>query len=411
MIWFKLGWRNLWRNRRRTIIELASIGGSVFLGVAWNNIAVGTYDKMIDDGVRMGSGHIGIYHYEYLELRKTEQTFEIGNLVSELESDPDVSGVYPRLHVPGLVRSSRDSRASGLMGIDFEREKSTNPLLALKRIIDGELPTKDNERGSLMGETLARELGLEVGKKFVVMVQSKDGEIASSLLRVTGILRSNIREIDAGVVFINRKKLGEIIGSRDVAHEIAVMLHSHKLIHRALPRVRAVIEQSPNAEAYRWKEAMPELSSTVQMDHAGLQVMVIILYIIVGIGTINTLLMSVMERTREFGVVRAIGVNKAGIRKMVLSEAVVLACAGVFIGMVLGILTGFYTASKGINLSSLIEEQGVGGTLFEPIMYSGWDMTGMFLLGGGMIFIAILASLYPAHHVMKIQPSDAMRIY
>ena len=135
MIWFKLGWRNLWRNRRRTIIELVSIGGSVFLGVAWNNLAVGIYDKMIDDGVRMGSGHIGIYHHEYLELRKTEQTFEIGNLVSELESDPDVSGVYPRLHVPGLVRSSRDSRASGLMGIDFEREKSTNPLLAQKRIM------------------------------------------------------------------------------------------------------------------------------------------------------------------------------------------------------------------------------------------------------------------------------------
>ncbi|MCE5249811.1 FtsX-like permease family protein [bacterium] len=411
MIWFKLGWRNLWRNKRRTILELVSIGGSVFIAVWWNNLAIGSYAKMVDDGVRMGSGHIGIYHNKYLELRKTEQVIEVSNLVAELEREPEVTNVFPRLKVPGLIRSSRESRAAGFMGIDFDREKGINPVLEPKRIVEGKLPGKDDPRGILIGEGLAHELGLNVGNKCVFMVQGPKGEIVSALLRISGLVRTNIREIDAGAVFIDREKLADIIGYKDSAHEIAVMLRSNKMVKQMLPRIREIAARYPNAEAYQWEDAMPELASSIHMDHAGLQITVIIIYIIVGIGTINTLLMSVMERTREFGVIRAIGVSKSGIRKMVLSEAFVLSCVGVLSGYVLSSIAGLYTATKGINLTSVIDEQGIGGTLYEPIMYSTWDVKGMLIMGVGMICIALLASLYPAHHVMKIRPSDAMRIY
>ena len=411
MIWFKLGWRNLWRYKRRTIIELVSIGGSVFLAVWWNNLAVGMYDKLVDDGVRMGSGHIGIYHRDYLELRKTEQVIEATGLVTELERDPDVAGVFPRLNVPGLVRSSHESRAAGMMGMDFERETGSNPLLESKRLVSGALPSQDMKREAVIGEILACELGLEVGNKFVFMVQGADGEIVSALLRVSGILRTNIREIDAGMIMMDRRRLGEIIGYKDSAHEIAVMLKSHRLIKNSMPRIKAIAGHYPDAEAYPWDDAMPALASSIHMDHAGLQITVIILFVIVGIGTVNTLLMSVMERTREFGMIRAIGVSKAGIRKMVVSEAFVLACAGVGSGMVLGIIAGFYFQAHGIDFSGIIDEQGMGGTLYEPIMYSGWDIPGMIVIGAGMVFIALLASFYPAHHVLKINPSDAMRIY
>jgi ABC-type lipoprotein release transport system permease subunit len=411
MIWFKLGWRNLWRNKRRTFIELASIGGSVFIGIWWNNLAIGSYDKMIDDGVRMGSGHIGIYHRSYLELRKTEQVIEADTLVAELERVPGVVNVFPRLYVPGLIRSSHESRAAGLEGIDFDREKGTNPVLASKRIVEGNLPTMDDTGGALIGMTLAKDLGLKVGNKFVIILQGSDGQIVSSLLRVAGITRTNIREIDAGVVMIDRKKLSNIIGYRNSAHEIAVILQGNKYVKRMLPQISEIAGKYPDATAYRWEDAMPALASSIHLDYAGLEITVIILYVIVGIGTINTLLMSVMERTREFGVIRAIGVKKPGILRMVLSEAFVLACLGVLIGIALGVIAGIYTSTKGINLSSVIDEQGLGGTLYEPIMISAWDVRGMSIMCLGMVCIALLASLYPAHHVMKIRPSDAMRIY
>lgn len=390
---------------------MVSIGGTVFLGAAWNNLALGSYDKMINDGVKMGSGHIGIYHRDYLELRKTDQVIETDELVSELERDPDVRGVYPRLLVPGLIRSSRDSRATLLMGIDFNREKGINPLLEDKRIVEGALPQKSNDRQALIGATLAHELELDVGKKFVIMSQGKDGEIVSSLLRVAGIVKSNIREIDSGAVLLDREKLGEVIGYEHSAHEIAILLQHHTKAKADLPEIKVMVSHFQNAKAYYWEEAMPALAASVNYDHAALEVTVFILYIMVGIGTINTLLMSVMERTREFGVIRAIGTSKTNIRKMVLSEAFVLACAGVVIGLTLSVLTGLYTSTHGIDFSSMFEEQGMGGTLVDPVIKSTWDIVGMLVLGAGMIFVSILASLYPVHHVMKIHPSEAMRIY
>ena len=412
MIWLKLGWRNLWRNKRRTIIEILSIGGSVFLCVIWNNLAVGSYNQMIDLGVRMGSGHIGIYHERYLEERKTEDVVNHADeIVTQIEELPGVSGVFPRLQVPALIRSARESRSTGLMGLDFVREIETNPILASKRLIEGSIPSPENGNTALIGYRLARELNLVVGNKFVIMAQDAEGEIASSLFRVAGIIRTNVRELDASVVVVDRKILADIIKRPDSAHEVAVLLENHQLIGKTKPHIDGIVRSYPPAVAYPWQEAMEDLAASIQIDHVGLEIMVIILYIIVGIGTINTILMSVMERAREFGVVRAIGVNKSGVRMMVFAEAFVLACVGIACGIFASFLVGLYTSTHGIDLTGMIEEQGVGGVMFDPIMYSTWDITGTAVMIIAMLLVALAASLYPAHYVLKIRPSEAMRKY
>ncbi|MFC1489983.1 ABC transporter permease [Candidatus Latescibacterota bacterium] len=411
MLWIKMGWRNLWRNRRRSLIEMTSIAGSIFLAIFMNNIAVGSYSQMVEDGVRMGSGHIGLYRSNYLEMRKTEQIMTAGTLISEIEKLPEVEAVYPRLNVPGLVRSSRDSRSSLLMGIDMDKERGSNPILEPDKIEKGGFPDKDDKQGALMGAVLAEELGLDVGKKFVVMTQGADGEIESSLFRITGLIRTNARMIDAVMVIIPRQVLAEVLGKTDSAHEIAVILKSHKMIEDTLPKLREIAGMEPDTGAYPWETAMPEMANAIKMDHIGLKIMVIFLYVIVGIGTINTLLMSVMERTREFGVIRAIGLNKKHIRKIVFSEALVLSVTGIVIGVALAVIGGLYTSIKGIDYSGMIKDQGAAGTLIDPIIYSGWDWTSVVVLSVGMIALALVASLYPAHHIMKIRPSDAMRKY
>ncbi len=210
---------------------------------------------------------------------------------------------------------------------------------------------------------------------------------------------------------VDRRLLGETIGYRNSAHEIAVVLTKRQFIRRALPRIGTNVKQYPNAEAFHWEKAMPGMANAIKMDHVGLQIIVAFMYIIVGIGTINTLLMSVMERKREFGVIRAIGLSKTNIRKIVFSEAFVLAVTGVAAGMTLAIAAGLYTYKKGIDYSSWLKDQGVAGTLIDPVMYSGWDWVSMFVLGGVMILLALAASLYPAHYILKIQPSEAMRSY
>ena len=200
MLWLKLGWRNLRRNRRRTLIELASVAGSVFIAVFFVNLAFGTYSQMIESGVRIGSGHIGIYHRDYLELRRTELAIPSDALAARLRAEPSVRAVYARLYAPGLIRSSRNSRTAVFLGIDFPMERHVNPVLARKRFVEGDVPTPDRPNGAVLGVTLAEKLDITVGNKFVLMTRGAGGEVASELFRVTGIVNTGIREFDSATV-------------------------------------------------------------------------------------------------------------------------------------------------------------------------------------------------------------------
>ncbi|MFA6470973.1 MAG: FtsX-like permease family protein [Candidatus Latescibacterota bacterium] len=411
MFWLKLGWRNLWRNRRRSFIELVSIGGSVFIAVFFNNLTYGTYARMIDDGVRIGSGHIGIYNNRYLETRKVEQTIPVEPVRGQMLEESMVTTVHARLYVPGLIRSSRNSRAAVFLGIDFPVELSDNPILRKKYFISGGVPKEENGDSAVIGAAIANELGLNLGNKFVLTTQDANGEIMNKLYRVSGIIRTGIREIDSGMVMVPRENLARAIGREGSAHEIAVMLKNQNLIPKALPHIRDIARIQPGAKAYEWKEAMPGLAGTIRIDHAGLQIMVIFLYLIVGIGTVNTLLMSVIERSREFGLIRALGMGKGRITVMVFTEALVLSVTGAALGSALAVILGLYTSTKGINLASLMTVRGIAGTIIDPILYSGWDWKNLIILNFGMVLLTLTASLYPAWQVLKIHPSEAMRKY
>lgn len=411
MLWLKLGWRNLHRNLRRTLIELVSIGGSVFLAVFFNNFAMGSYSQMIDNGVRAGSGHIGIYHRNYLELRKVEQTIPLTPVLGPLERDPSVTAVYPRLYVPGLVRSSRNNRPGVFLGVDFARERGSNPFFQGHRFVRGNIPAPGDTTGAVVGAELAEYLHVGTGNKFVFMTQDASGQIVSKLYRISGIVRTGVSEVDARTVFTSRENLSNLIGRPGEVHEIAVMLTHIGQIPRVFSGIERIADTTPGAKAYTWSEAMPELAGTIRVDHAGLQITVIFLYLIVGIGTINTLLMSVMERTREFGVIRALGLGRGGILKIVFAEAFVLASAGVVSGILLAMLVGLYTSTAGINIEPLMSVESIAGALFDPVIYTAWDWPVTVALGLAMILIALAASLYPAFRVLSVRPADAMRGY
>ncbi len=409
MLWLKLGWRNLRRNRRRTLIELASVAGSVFIAVFFVNLAFGSYSQMIESGVRIGSGHIGIYHHDYLELRRTELAIPAEELAARLRAEPDVRAVYARLYAPGLIRSSRNSRTAVFLGLDFPMEKNVNPVLARKRFLKGGIPPPDRPNGAVLGATLAEKLDITIGNKFVLMTRGPGGEIASELFRVSGIVKTGIREFDSATVIVSRERLAKVIGVPGGAHEVAVMLDGARSVPRMLPRIREIVKSFPGAEAYDWEHAMPSLDAMIRLDRTGLHIFCVFLYLIVGIGTVNTLLMSVMERVREFGVIRALGVRRSDIHRMVAAEAFVLAIIGTAAGTALASLLGLYTSTKGIDISALLKVGGIAGTLIEPTLYTGWDPVAMMVLGAGMVVLALAASLYPAFHVTGVRPSDAMR--
>lgn len=407
MLWYRIAWRNLWRNKRRTGIQLAAISGSMFLAIFIANMTLGMYTDMIDNGVRSGSGHIGLYHERYLDDRKVADTVPGDALIGALENEPEVSAVYPRLHVPGLLRSSRDSRAAAALGLDFEREAAHNPLLDPENLVEGRFPTGKN--GILIGATLAKELKVTVGKKVVWMAQDANGEIVSRLFKVSGIIRTHVSAVDAGTVVASRDALGELIGRPGSAHEVAVMLDRPGRVEAALPRLQALASKQAETRAYPWQKAMPALATLIEVGNSKQQAIVYILFALVGIGTLNTMLMSVMERTREFGVIRALGVSKPAIRVMVMAEALMLGLAGSLLGTAGAVLVGLYTSTAGIDLSAAYKDLDMGGVAFDPVIRTGWDWPLMLGLTVGMVVLSVVASLYPARRALSIRPADAIR--
>lgn len=415
MLAFKLGARNLWRNRRRTLIELLAIGGSVFLAMSARNLAVGSYEQMIRDGVRSGSGHIGFYHPRWHGERTTDLVFPSDGIVEAARQDPDVARVSPRVYVGGLARSSYGSRPAAAVGLDFDVEAADHPMLAPERLVEGGLPSPGSEfkrtPEAVVGAELAADLELSPGRRFVWTAQDADGTMQSVSMRVAGIVRTGLREVDGGMVLIPRQALARFVGGADMAHEIAVMLASPDLQDDALPRMAAIAAMvtTTTVAALPWQEAMPTLSSAIEIDKQGQYIFFVIMFLLVGIGTVNTLLMSVMERTREFGVVRALGVGRAGILRMVLAEAVVLGLLGVSLGTAAALALGSYLRVYGLDMRAVYGEVDFGGVLMDPVMRSSWDIPAMTALAVSMVLIAVFASLYPAWRATRVRPADAMR--
>jgi len=405
----RLGWRNLWRNPRRTFLQVLAVACSLFLAVFFNNLAFGSYLQMIREGVKAGSGHIGVYHPSYLADRKIEQFFTVASSAAALARIPGVKSVFPRLQLPGLARSSHDSSGVAVLGLEMAAEAGSHPLLEGRRLKSGAIPS--GGRGVLIGDRLAEILRLRVGRKLVVMFQGAGGDICSALFRVAGIFHSGVTQMDAGVIVVDRKELGEAFGAPDAAHELAIMLSGPDDVPAVLEAVRSGGCLPASAAAFPWQEAMPQLDGAIRIDRIQFRFMIVILYLIVGLGAANTLLMSVMERTREFGLFRALGLGPRAIRNMVVTEGIVLGMLGMAVGTGAGLLATWHSMRTGIDFSALMGEAEVAGMLIDPVIYSAWDHATTFWFNVGMLMIAMAASLYPARKALQIRPAQAMRTF
>ncbi|MBW6513006.1 MAG: FtsX-like permease family protein [Desulfuromonadaceae bacterium] len=405
---FRLAWRNVWRNRRRSLITLAAMSLSVMLVQGSHNLSVGVYAQMIDNGVRAGSGHLSIYAGDYARSRDEKLTFLRADLQTRIAALPGVAQVAPRLYLPGMAQSSRESRGILLTGVDPEVERVVNPFL--RKLGADEMLRSIDGRDAVIGEKLLRELQLKPGQKFVVTVQGRDGELASELLRVRGVVRTGMRDIDGSLVLVGRERAAKILGVPDAIHELAVILVRAQDDVTVYPQVVALLGSHPELRVVPWETAMVNLANAIKFDYASQQVIFIIILLIVTIGMVNTVLMSVLERMREFGVMRALGATSRVLVTLVLTEALLLGVIAALFGTLLGSALTWYLAEVGIDLRDYISaEIEFGGVVFEPIIRADWDWVWMGKLALWVIPLSLFAALYPALKAVRIAPVEAMR--
>ncbi len=404
--WLWFSWRNLWRNRRRTLLQLLAIAGTVFLGVFFQNVAAGEYADMIRMGVRTGSGDVGIYHRGYLQDRKLTQTVPLGSWITTLRSDSRVERIFLRLYVPALIRSPWATRGGMLLGMDMTNEADHPFLQAHRR--KGHLP-RPGAREALVGADLAERLGLKPGKKLVVMLQDWQGTTVSALLRVTGLLHTGIPEVDARMVVVDRGWLGRVMGDTSRVHEVALLLGSGTPPQTFLRSLQPLMDTLPDVRAYSWEEAMPELRSAIRIDHTSMVIMMLFMYIVVGIGALNVMFMSVLERTHEIGLLRALGMTAGQLHRVVVLEGIQLAFVGTAVGSLAAHLLTLGLRGPGIDLSGLTSAQSFGGVLWDPVIHPFPDIRGMLTFSGIMVVLVVGGSWFPARWAARQTPAASMR--
>ena len=405
---FSLAWKNIWRNRRRTIITLTAIAFSIMLVQALHNLSFGVYAGMVDSGVRAGSGHIAVYRNNYLESRDETLYFKEGSLVDDISQINGVEQVLPRLYIPALAQSSRESRGVMLIGVDPDRERQVNPFLKTLPA-DGMIRSTDS-RDAVVGARLLNELQIRPGQKFVVTAQNEDGTLHSELLRVRGVVNSGMKDIDSSLILVGLGRAAQLTGNSGSVHELAVILADAGLEATVHRQIAAQLAQGQDILAVSWEEAMPNLANAIKLDYASQKFIFMIILLIVAIGVINTLLMSVMERMREFGVILAMGSRPMTLRCMIMLEAVILGLLSATIGTVLGSLATWYLVAVGIDLADLVPETlEFGGVVFDPVMRASWDPAWMLRIAVYVVCLTLLAAAYPAIKAGRTTPVEGMR--
>lgn len=403
-----LAWKNLWRHRLRTLITVTAMGGSLFLSVTLVNLSRGSYGKMIDQGVRSGSGHIGVYKEGYIEERLPEQSFTVGNLMEKIEQIPRVEMALPHLQFSALAQSAYDARGALLFGLFPSREASLNPYV--KGLTKGRFLKDTDGRQAVIGEGLSRELRVPVGKSLVITLKDEAGELRSEKLLVVGLLATGIKEMDNALIMVNLPEVQRISGYFDQVQEISLILQSSSQQKKILPRLASLLAKRKELVAKGWQEAMPNLSDAIKYDAASQQVILLLLVIIVGIGITNTFLMSVLERTREFGTLMAIGTSPLFLRLMVMTEAFFTGLLGLMVGWLSGSIATYYLIVHGFDFSFIMGDgQEFGGVFFEPIIRASWNFPEMIFLSLFLLLVCISAAFYPAWQAGRIDPVKAFQ--
>lgn len=404
-----LAWKNLWRNRRRSLITLAALSASLMLMQGFHNLAVGSYARMIDSGVRAGSGHIALYRDDYHRSHDETLSFDPAGTIRQLKNIDQIIDMLPRVYLPGLAQSSRGSRGILLTGIAPAEEYAVNPFL--KTLPADKIPRGLDGRDVLLGSRLASELRLNEGRKLVITVQNRRGDLISELFRVRGIVHTGLRTVDDSLVMVGWHRAANMGGFDGQIHELALILDQTDAAPTILPALSSLLRNSP-VKAVAWDEAMPNLANSIKLDYASQKIIFAIMLLIVTIGVVNTMLMSVMERIREFGIILAVGATPGRLCRMILAEGLVLGGTSVLCGSLLGSLLSWYLVAHGIDLRQLMPESiEFGGVIFDPVLRATWDIPWMFKIALYLLILSLAATIYPAIKAARLSPAAAMRHY
>lgn len=416
---FRLAWRSFLRHKRRSIITGAAISLSLALVLFFVGFSRDSHERLAEQAIRMGSGHVLVQGRGYRAEPGLEHLVTHPDAVERVARKlPGVRYVAFRLHAQALLSAGEHSAAVSVVGVDPQRESLASDL-PKKKIFGSylrgraDMPQKGVPPDIYLGVKLAKKLELELGDRVVLTVAPRgSGKTQASAFAVRGIFRSGTSELDSFYAEVPLLQLQKLLGVFGGVTQVALLLESQEQARAVAQRLGQRLEglrRSGDLEVLPWQVALRELYDGLVLDKGSMYVMLAIIFLLVTIGIFNTMLMSVVERTREFGVMMAIGTSRGRLFSIVLAEAMVLALVAGAIGLGLGYGLHLWMASTGIDMAKFSGGAEFGGVAMTGMVYSRLTVEAMAGWTSTTCLLVLLSALYPAYRATRLQPVEAMR--
>ncbi len=399
-----LAWRNIWRNRRRTFITVASIFFGVILCTLMSSMQDGTYSKMIDNVVSFYSGYLQVHHPDYWESKSIDDLFvPEDSLIQKIKSNQDVDLIVPRMESFSLMSYGINTKGGMLIGI---QPKEENQLTGLKKWVkEGDYLEKGDD-GILMAVNLARNLNVEIGDTVALISLGYHGYSASGLFPVKGILEFPFPALNNFGTYITLEKARTFFSAPDMVTSLVLTVNDYDEV---LPVKHQLSQQlGNNYSVMTWDEMDPVTKQMIEGDKGQGVIMKGILYILIGFGVFSTVIMMIAERRKELGVMVAIGINKLKLAKVLFYETILIGLTGIITGFLVSMPLIAWLVHSPIPLTgevaAVYEEFGI-----EPAIYFGSDP----MVFGGQILvvlgITLLVSIYPLSKILRLKVTKSLR--
>ena len=401
---YRIAWRNLWRNSRRTWLTSGSIAFAIFLVVAAMCLQAGQYDVMVENSTSMMTGHIQIQNSKHLEEERFEDTINEASRIAKLVAGTEgVSSIAPRAEVFALASVGELSFGIQVHGVDWEAENNT--VNFLKFVSEGRLPNTDDE--AIMGAILARNLGVSIGEEITLLGAAKRGGVGAMAVRIVGLFETNIADADRSLVWASLASVKEGFGLDDEVHRLVIRttdINASSEIAHTL----SLLLSDPRLVVRTWKEVLPEINQMIDIDRISAEIMYLLLQIIVVFSVVNSFIIIVFERTKEFGMLMAIGMKPPQILWLVQWEAFFGWFLGMIIGVSLSSIIIYWLSITGIplpaDLVELAQQMYMPSRLYPGFAIEAFITSPLILLVGTQ-FAALISSL----RILYMRPVEVLR--
>lgn len=401
-----VAWRSLWRHRRRSLITATAMAVGVALCMATMAFNDGMFEAMFEVMIEQQLGHAQVHHPDYPKKRVMQDTIP-ATVLGRIDTTPGTVAAAPRLQGFALLGTESKSSGALLVGVDAEREAQVTPIT--RRVTAGAFLTPGTTGGIVLGQRLAQELGVDVGGSVVAVTQASDGSLGNGVYTVQGLVKTGNAQVDRSGAYLAVADLQDLLVLPDQLHGVLILTEDPTSIAPYVERLRAEVA-TDTIEVQPWWETSPQAAQMMGMRDFSAGMVLTIVFGAAGLGILNTMMMSVFERTRELGVLKALGLRPTRMVGLILVESLMLAGLAVSIGLVLGGAIDTFLVFRGFDLSASAKEGiSFSGVVIDPVIKGVVRWQGVVETVLAVFLVSVASSLWPAVRAARLDPVESLR--